>query len=116
MRVLRTVPNVPSHDLAGSRRFYGDTLGYRVVMDLGWIVTFASPTHPASQISVISRDPSGLHPNVSVEVDDVDAAHAEMRRQGFEVVYSPRDEPWGVRRFFVRDPDGTLVNVVMHRS
>ncbi|WP_019584921.1 VOC family protein [Deinococcus apachensis] len=115
MRVLRTVPNVPSRDLSQSRRFYGETLGYCVVMDLGWIVTFASPTDPAAQVSVISREPSGLHPNVSVEVDDVDAAHAEMRRQGVEVVYPLRDEPWGVRRFFVRDPGGTVVNVVMHR-
>ncbi|GBF04212.1 hypothetical protein DAERI_010384 [Deinococcus aerius] len=91
MRVLRAVPNVPSKDLSRSRRFCGGTLGYRGVMDLGWTLTFASPTDPATQI--ISRDPSGLHPNVSIEVDDVDAAHAEMRRQNFEVVYPPGTRP-----------------------
>jgi hypothetical protein len=30
--------------------------------------------------------------------------------------YSLRDEEWGVRRFMLREPSGTLVNVVSHRS
>lgn len=114
MGPLRTVPNLFVQDLAESRRFYQDTLGYAVVMDLGWIVTFASPDHPGSQLSVLTRDPSGHRPALSVEVDDVAAAYAQVRAQGFEVVYPLQDEPWGVRRFFVRDPGGVLVNVVMH--
>ena len=114
MQILRTVPNIFSHNLAESRRFYETTLGYRVVMDLDWIVTFASPTSSAVQLSVLSKDPSGHQPTVSVEVDDVDAAYTEMQNGRFEVVYLLNAEPWGVRRFFVRDPAGTLVNVVSH--
>jgi catechol 2,3-dioxygenase-like lactoylglutathione lyase family enzyme len=114
MLILRTVPNLKSSDLEKSRRFYRDTLKYEIVMDLDWIVTFASATHPSAQLSVITRDPSGYHPAVSIEVDDADAAHSELLRQGYEVVYPLRDEPWGVRRFFARDPDGTIVNVVAH--
>jgi hypothetical protein len=26
-----------------------------------------------------------------------------------------QDEEWGVRRFFVRDPNGRVVNVLSHR-
>lgn len=114
MRVLRNVPNISSQDPAHSRRFYQGALGYDLIMDLDWIVTFASPDHPAAQVSVITRDPSGMHPALSIEVDDVDAAHTEMQQQGFEVVYPLQDEPWGVRRFFVRDADGTVVNILMH--
>jgi predicted enzyme related to lactoylglutathione lyase len=104
VQILRTVPNLKSSDLEQSRRFYHDTLGFEIVMDLEWIVTFASSAQPSSQVSVITQDPSGLHPALSIEVDDADAAHAKLLQQGYEVVYPLRNEPWGVRRFFARDP------------
>ena len=53
-------------------------------------------------------------PDLSIEVDDVDAALAAMKAAGFEIEYGPADEPWGVRRFFVRDPLGKLVNILAH--
>ena len=45
---------------------------------------------------------------------EVDAAYAEARRRGYEIVHPLTDEPWGPRRFFVRDPNGVVVNVVGH--
>ena len=54
-------------------------------------------------------------PNLSIEVDDCDAVHARAVEAGYEIVYPPTDEPWGVRRFFVRDPNGAVVNVMQHR-
>ncbi|MBB6674695.1 VOC family protein [Cohnella nanjingensis] len=53
-------------------------------------------------------------PDLSIEVDDVDEALSRMRSAGFEIVYGPADEPWGVRRFYVRDPFGKLVNILAH--
>ena len=53
---------------------------------------------------------------ISVQVDDVDAAYAEAQRLGHEIVHPLTTEPWGVRRFFVRDPDGNVINVAAHRS
>jgi uncharacterized glyoxalase superfamily protein PhnB len=49
---------------------------------------------------------------MSIGVDDVDAAYEQMVAGGAVIVHSLRDEPWGVRRFFVRDPNGKVVNVV----
>jgi uncharacterized glyoxalase superfamily protein PhnB len=49
-----------------------------------------------------------------VNVDDVDAAYAEARRRGYEIVHPLTDEAWRPRRFFVRDPNGIVVNVVGH--
>jgi uncharacterized glyoxalase superfamily protein PhnB len=49
-------------------------------------------------------------------VADVDAVHAKAVDQGLEIAYSLRDEEWGVRRFMLREPSGTLVNVLSHRS
>jgi uncharacterized glyoxalase superfamily protein PhnB len=55
-------------------------------------------------------------PQISVEVADVDAVHAEALRRGLELVHPLTDEPWGVRRFFVKDPNGVVLNVVSHRG
>jgi len=90
-------------------------LGLEVVMDQGWILTFAAPDNPTAQLSVMQQDASAsVHPDASIEVDDVDAAHAEARRLGYEIVHPLTDEPWGVRRFFVREPSGKVVNVLTH--
>lgn len=86
-------------------------------MDMDWIVTFVSPQNPTAQVSVLSRDATApVVPAMSVEVDDVDAVHAEASRRGLDIVHPLTDEPWGVRRFFVRDPNGVVVNVMSHSN
>ena len=84
-------------------------------MDLGWVVTLASPTNPSVQVNVIGNDDLAA-PGISVEVDDVDAVHARAVEQGLEIAYPLRDEEWGVRRFMLREPSGTIVNVLSHRQ
>lgn len=115
--VRRAVPNVPvdgEESLAANRAFYG-ALGFEEVMDLGWVMTMASPTRPAAQINFIEQGgPALVVPDMSVEVGDVDAAYAAMLAAGAEIVRDLRDESWGVRRFFVRDPQGKVVNVLGH--
>jgi catechol 2,3-dioxygenase-like lactoylglutathione lyase family enzyme len=114
--VHRIVPNLQADEPDASRAFYVDLLGLELAMDMGWIATYAAADAPAIQISVISQDASaGVHPDVSIGVDDVDAVHAAAQRAGYEIVHPLTDEPWGVRRFFVRDPTGAVVNVVSHR-
>ena len=84
-------------------------------MDLGWIVTFVAPGNSAAQISVMRQDVSAsVQPDASIEVDDVDAAHAAAQRLGCEIVHPLTDESWGVRRFFVRDPNGKVLNILSH--
>jgi uncharacterized glyoxalase superfamily protein PhnB len=51
-----------------------------------------------------------------VATPDVDAAYAEAQGLGYEIVHPLTTEPWGVRRFLVRSPDGTIVNVVNHHD
>lgn len=115
MSVRRVVPVIESTAVQESREFYG-LLGFEEVMNLGWIMTLASPSVPTAQVSVMSSDRTApVTPDLSVEVDDVDAAYAVMRENGAQIVHPLRDEEWGVRRFFVRDPNGRVVNVVSHR-
>ncbi|WP_405968511.1 VOC family protein [Streptomyces sp. NBC_00015] len=114
MAVRRVMPVIRSEAAQESREFYG-LLGFEEVMNLGWIMTLASPSTPAAQVSIMSGDKSApVTPDMSVEVDDVDAAYALMRDSGAEIVHPLQDEEWGVRRFFVRDPDGRVVNVLRH--
>ncbi|RFU85705.1 glyoxalase [Streptomyces triticagri] len=114
MNVRRVVPNFQSDAAEASREFYG-LLGFEEVMNQGWIVTFAPPSAPAAQISVMTADKTGpVTPDVSVEVDDVDAAYAAVRESGAEIVHPLQDEEWGVRRFFARDPNGRVINVLGH--
>jgi len=116
MSISRVVPDIQSEDLDASREFYVGLLGFTVTMDMGWIMTFASPTHPTAQLTVLRHDASSpLVPQVTVQVADVDALHAEAVRRGVPVVYPLTDEPWGVRRFFVRDPNGVVLNIMCHR-
>jgi len=116
MSVRRIVPDLHAEDPAAARMFYADVLGLEVAMDLGWIVTYAVPGSPAVQLSVMADDASApVRPDVSIEVDDVDAAHAAAVAAGHRIVHPLTDEPWGVRRFFVVDPGGAVLNVLEHR-
>jgi catechol 2,3-dioxygenase-like lactoylglutathione lyase family enzyme len=115
MAIRRVVPDIQSQRFDESRAFYTDVLGFEVGMDMDWVMTFVSPTNPTAQVILISEDASApVVPQMSVEVDDVDAVYAEAVRQGLEIVHPLTDEPWGVRRFFVRDPNGIVVNVLTH--
>lgn len=116
MTVRRVMPVLRSEAVPENREFYG-LLGLREVMDIGWVTTLASPSTPAAQVSFMAADLTApVPPDLSVEVDDVDAVHAVVRAAGAEIVHPLQDEEWGVRRFFVRDPDGRVVNVLSHRS
>jgi catechol 2,3-dioxygenase-like lactoylglutathione lyase family enzyme len=111
----RAVPNIKSDSPAETRDFFVELLGFEVAMDLGWVVTLASPNNPSAQVTIISNDDPSA-PGISAGVADVDAVHAKAVEQGFEIVYPLRDEEWGVRRFMLREPSGTVVNVVSHRT
>ncbi|MBB6735258.1 VOC family protein [Cohnella zeiphila] len=116
MKVKRIVANIETDRVADARRFYGDVLGLELLMDHGWINTYGSEERMGVQISFASEGGSGTPtPDLSVEVDDADAALERMKQAGFPVEYGPADEPWGVRRFFVRDPFGKLVNILAHQ-
>jgi catechol 2,3-dioxygenase-like lactoylglutathione lyase family enzyme len=111
--INRAVPNIRSDRPADTRDFFVDLFGFEVAMDLDWVMTLASPDDPAVQITIISGDDMAA-PGITVGVADVDAVHATAVERGFEIAYPLRDEPWGVRRFMLRDPSGTVVNVVSH--
>ena len=115
MTVLRIVPDLETPDPAAAQAFWGDILGLDCVMDQGWIATFEGQGTQKLQISFASEGGNGTPvPAVSVEVDDLDTVLEAADRQGLAPEYGPVTEPWGVRRAFLRDPSGHLVNVMTH--
>ena len=115
MNVKRIVSNVAASDVEKASAFYEDILGLKVLMDLGWIRTYGSASTMTAQISVMSEGGSGTAvPDISIEVDDIDEALTRVRKANIRIEYGPTTEPWGVRRFYVRDPFGKLINVLQH--
>ena len=116
MDVRRIVPDLHADDPSASRDFYEGVLGLELAMDQGWVVAFVAPGNRTAQVNLMSEDASApVRPELSIEVDDVDAAYAGANERGLEIVHPLTDEPWGVRRFFVREPSGAVVNVLAHR-
>ena len=115
MAVRRIVANIAAEDFDAATHFYRDILDMRVAMDLGWIVTFATDAATTPQISVASEGGSGTPvPDLSIEVDNLDEVHDRVVAANLAVEYGPVAEPWGVRRFYVRDPFGRLLNILTH--
>jgi catechol 2,3-dioxygenase-like lactoylglutathione lyase family enzyme len=115
LKVHRIVANVETADPALAEKFYKDVLGLELLMDMDWIRTYGSKAKTPVQISFMSEGGSGTPvPDLSIEVDDLDTAISNCKERGFRIEYGPVVEPWGVRRFFVRDPFGRLINVLSH--
>lgn len=115
MKVKRIVTNVEAKKPSAAKRFYGDILGLELLMDHGWIKTYGSSVKMSIQISVASEGGSDAKvPDLSIEVDDVDEAFRRMKKGRFKIIHPLTDEDWGVRRFFVLDPFGKIVNILMH--
>lgn len=115
--VKRIVANIKTHDLSKAGLFYQDILGLEVLMDHGWIKTFGSKETPTVQISFATQGGNDTEvPDLSIEVDNIDEVYHKMIMSGFEIMYDMTDEDWGVRRFFVKDPFGKLVNILQHKT
>lgn len=115
MKVKPIVANIAPEYPGAAASFYHDVLGLELLMDQGAIVTYGAREKAVVQVSLASQGGSGTPvPTLSIGVDDVDEGLARVRTAGIGVEYAPVDEPWGVRRFLVRDPFGTLDNIMSH--
>ena len=118
MRVTGIIANLAVDDIGAARDFYRDYLGLAVEdFNLGWVARYQSPDGRA-RLQLVTGDATSPEDSViSVLVgDDVDEAYAEAQRRGYEIVHPLTQEPWGVRRFLVRAPDGNVLNIVDHRD
>jgi predicted enzyme related to lactoylglutathione lyase len=116
MQVNRVIADLRVSDMEAAKVFYQDFLGLsHEEFNMGWVARFTSPDTGAVAQLVTRDETAPVVPVVSVLTDDVEGAYEEATTRGYEIVYPLTTEPWGVRRFFVRDPDGNVLNIVRHR-
>ncbi len=117
MRVTHIIADLHVPDLEAAKGFYTDYLGLsEEVFNLGWVARYTSPD-TGINLQLMTRDATApADPVISVKVDDVEAAYAEAQERGYEIVHPLCTEEWGVTRFFVRAPDGNVLNVVQHHD
>jgi len=114
----RIVPNIYSDDIEKSREFYTHFLGMKLAMDMDWILTFVSKENATAQISILQNKKNEPLNNsaifLSIEVSDIDSWYERAKNKKIEIVYPITDENWGVRRFFIKDPNGATINLLTH--
>lgn len=117
MRVSRVTTNLHVSDIGAAREFFAGWLGLRTEeFNLGWVARFSSP-ETGEHVQLVTGDATAPEDSVmTVRVDDVDAAHAEARERGYEIVHPLVTEEWGVRRFFVRAPGGPVINIAQEHG
>ncbi len=117
MHVTRIIADLHVNDIDAAKRFYTEYLGLSAEeFNLGWVARYTAPDTGVN-VQLVTRDAAAPeNPVISVLTDDIDGAYEEAQRLGFGIVYPITTEPWGVRRFFVRAPDGNVLNIVRHRD
>jgi catechol 2,3-dioxygenase-like lactoylglutathione lyase family enzyme len=118
MQATRVTANLSVSDIGEARDFYVDYLGLSVEgFNIGWVANFQSPDGRAV-VQLVTRDATAPYDSViSVAVGDgIEEAYQETKRRGFEIVHPLTTEPWGIRRFFVRAPDGNVININNHKD
>ncbi len=117
MQATKIFANVRVADIEAAKGFYTDYLGLpHEEFNLGWVARYSSPDGEA-RLQLVTGDRTANEDSViSVCTDDIDAAYAEAQELGYDIVHSLTTEAWGLRRFFVRAPDGNIVNIVNHHD
>ena len=116
MKVSGIVANLPVADIEVDRTFYTEYLGLSVEgFNMGWVAHYQTPDGSA-HVQLVTRDATAPEDSaISIHVGSgVEEAFEEAKRRGYEIVYPLTKEAWGLRRFFVRAPDGTIVNITSH--
>jgi predicted enzyme related to lactoylglutathione lyase len=107
--------DIAADSVSDVRTFYNELFDLKTVMDHGWIATLSSGETARVQLSIATEGGSGTPvPDVSIEVDNVDDVYNRAKKLGHKIEYDLTDEPWGVRRFYLLDPAGKLLNVLSH--
>ena len=105
-------------DVVRAAAYYGDALGFRADRMWGEPPNFCMPQRDGLTV-MLNQVGSGdsFRPNADYDgrfdayfyVNDADALHEEYKASGADIVCAPEDQPYLMREFQVRDPDGHLL-------
>lgn len=117
MQATKIFANLRVADIEAAKGFYTDYLGLvNEEFKMGWVAQYSS-ADAGARLQLVTGDKTAAEDSViSVCTDDIDAAYAEAQELGYDIVHALTSEAWGLRRFFVRAPDGNVINVVNHHD
>jgi len=117
MQATKVIANLRVAEIEAAKGFYADYLGLSSEQfNMGWVARYTSADSRAF-VQLVTSDATAAEDSViSVCTDDIDSAYAEAQELGYEIVHPLGTEAWGLRRFFVRAPDGNVVNITNHRD
>jgi catechol 2,3-dioxygenase-like lactoylglutathione lyase family enzyme len=117
MQATKIFANLRVADIEAAKGFYTDYLGLdHEEFNIGWVARYSSPDAEA-RLQLVTGDRTAAEDSViSVCTNDIDGAYAEAQELGYDIVHPLTAEAWGPRRFFVRAPDGNVVNIVNHHD
>jgi uncharacterized glyoxalase superfamily protein PhnB len=116
---------ITSH-LKETKEFYTRNFGFGVTFENDFYllmhtsnhqaeISFLLPNHPSQQpLFQTAFKGSGVY--LTLEVADVDAEFARIKKLGVPIVIELRDEPWGDRHFAVKDPNGVGIDIVTYQK
>ena len=103
-------PVLEVSDVSRAIAYYRDVFG--LIPSWMWEDRIGGVHTDHSSIEIyVSRAEQPSRSRLAVFVDDADAAHERYLTAGAEIVDELKTQPWGLRGFTVRDPDGNLVDV-----
>ena len=117
MQATTIFANLHVPDIEAAKGFYTDYLGLtNEEFNMGWVARYAS-ADAGARLQLVTNEATAPEDSViSVCIDNVDGAYAEARELGYEIVHALTTERGVLRRFFVRAPDGNLINITNHRD
>lgn len=110
--------------LAETKAFYTGVLGFGVTFENEFYlllhtpdkkgeISFLLPNHPSQQ-PLFQKPFAGQGVYFTIEVDDVDALYATLKKAGADIRIDIRNEPWGDRHFAIQDPNGVGIDIVRY--
>lgn len=122
MSDLDTYPLITVRALEDSRNFFVKLFGMSLVFEASWVVMLARKEGGPIVLGLMIADHPSNPPGpetfggrgmiLTLQVEDASKAFADAQKLGAPITYGLTEEPWGQRRFMVRDPSGILVDVV----
>lgn len=116
--IIRSAPYFPVPDVSRAGEYYRDVLGFTCEYSAGDPPVFA--VYKRGGCAIMFRhveEPSRIRPNeqqggtwdVFLWVNDVESLFAELTHKGATIVYPPTVQPYGMKEFAVRDPNGYVL-------
>ena len=115
MKIKKSVPLMTTAKLSETKRFYCEHFGFRATFEAENFLGLASEDG-VCELSFMPpmegapmKETAGLI--LCLEVEDVDAEHARLEKEGVTFMQAPKDNPWGDRSAIAVDPAGVSVYI-----